>query len=249
MRLDRALATLLPDLSRSRLKALIETGAVGLEAGGYVASISRQRTVLDGVDDAGTYYAAETFRQLFAGRKVVSATVRDWPDFAVRGYMLDVSRDRVPTRETLERLVGLCASARINHLELYTEHTFAYRDHEAVWRDASPITPDDVEWLDATCAAAGIDLVANQNCFGHMARWLAHDEYRWRAEAPDGFEPVPGFRMPPSVLAPNPENAAFAHALFAELLPNFRSRRVNINCDETFDLGVGVSLSGSRGMR
>ncbi|MFF4764375.1 beta-N-acetylglucosaminidase domain-containing protein [Streptomyces sp. NPDC001292] len=59
--------------------------AEGLKPGGYVVSVSRHHTVLDGVDDAGTYYAAETFRQLFAGRKVFSATVRDWPDFATRG--------------------------------------------------------------------------------------------------------------------------------------------------------------------
>ena len=88
--------------------------------------------------------------------------------------MLDVSRDRVPTRETLERIVGMLALARINQLQLYTEHTFAYRDHEIVWRDASPITPDDVRWLDALCVEHGIELVANQNCFGHMNRWLMH---------------------------------------------------------------------------
>jgi hypothetical protein len=155
--------------------------------------------------------------------------------------MLDVSRDRVPTRDTLARLVELCALARINHFELYTEHTFAYAEHEVVWREASPMTPDDVRWLDDRCTAAGIDLVANQNCFGHMGRWLAHEPYRRRAEAPDGFEPIPGYHMEPTVLAPTPENAAFARALFAELLPNFRSRRVNVNCDETFDLGHGRS--------
>jgi hypothetical protein len=74
-----------------------------------------------------------------------------------------------------------------------------------------------------------------------MARWLAHEPYRSRAEAPDGVEPVPGYRIPPSVLEPTPENAEFALALFAELLPNFTSRRVNVDCDETFDLGHGKS--------
>ena len=103
------------------------------------------------------------------------------------------------------------------------------------------MTADDIRWLDETCAAAGIELVANQNCFGHMGRWLAHEPYRSWAEAPDGFEPIPGYRMAPTVLAPTPENAAFAQTLFAELLPNFSSSRVNVNCDETFDLGHGVS--------
>jgi hexosaminidase len=194
-------------------------------------------------DERGQRYARATLAQLADDHPsgVPGVRIRDWPDFAVRGYMLDVSRDRVPTRETLERLIEICAIARINHVELYTEHTFAYADHEVVWRDASPITADDVRWLDARCGAHGIELVANQNCFGHMARWLAHEPYRSWAEAPDGFEPVPGYRMQPSVLAPTPENAEFALALFAELLPNFTSRRVNVNCDETFDLGHGKS--------
>ncbi len=155
--------------------------------------------------------------------------------------MLDISRDRVPTRATLERLVGLLRLARLNHLQLYIEHTFAYREHEVVWRDASPLTADDVRWLDAVCRDAGIELVANQNCFGHMNRWLQHEAYRQRAEAPDGFELLPGVRLPASVLAPTPENAAFARDLFDELLPNFSSRRVNVGFDEPFELGHGVS--------
>ena len=113
--------------------------------------------------------------------------IRDWPDIEVRGAMLDVSRDRVPTRATLERLVGILAAARYNHLQLYVEHTFAYRDHEEVWRHASPLTVDDMRWLDDLCAAHGIELVTNQNCFGHMGRWLSHDGYRQRAECPDGI--------------------------------------------------------------
>ncbi len=126
-------------------------------------------------DERGLRYARSTLAQLAADHPsgLPGVRIRDWPDFPVRGYMLDVSRDRVPTRDTLQRLVGICAIARINHVELYTEHTFAYADHEVVWRDASPITPEDVRWLDALCAEHGIELVPNQNCFGHMARWLA----------------------------------------------------------------------------
>lgn len=210
---------------------------------GYTMGVEPDGVTIVHRDDRGLRYARATLEQLVADHPsgLPGLSIRDWPDFPVRGYMLDVSRDRVPTRDTLARLVDLCALARINHFELYTEHTFAYAEHEVVWRDASPMTADDVRWLDDACADVGIDLVANQNCFGHMGRWLAHDAYRDRAEAPDGFEPIPGYRMQPTVLAPTPENAAFAHALFDELLPNFRARRVNVNCDETFDLGHGRS--------
>ena len=122
---------------------------------GYELTIGAQGVDISHADDLGLRYAHATLDQIVeqcAGGDLPGLRVSDHPDFAVRGYMLDVSRTRVPTRATLERLVGLCALARLNHLELYTEHTFAYRDHEVVWRDASPITPDDVHWLDRHCA-------------------------------------------------------------------------------------------------
>ena len=170
-----------------------------------------------------------------------SVFVRDAPDFESRGYMLDVSRNRVPTRATLTRIVELLALCRINQLQLYTEHTFAYRDHELVWRNASPMTPEDIRWLDALCEDHGVELVANQNCFGHMAPWLRLDRYRLRAECPDGWDSPLGVRLPPATLAPTQDNADFALGLLRELLTCFTSSRVNIGCDETFELGQGAS--------
>jgi hypothetical protein len=155
--------------------------------------------------------------------------------------MLDVSRDRVPTRETLARLVDLLALVRMNRLQLYTEHTFAYRDHEVVWRDASPITADDVRWLDALCRERGIELVANQQSFGHMERWLRHAPYRDLAEKPEGFTLPDGSRREPMCLAPTEASLAFVRGLHGELLPNFARRELNIGCDETFELGQGRS--------
>ncbi len=194
---------------------------------------------------------AFTVEQLRAqcGTRLPGVLIEDSPDFPVRGYMLDISRDRVPTRQTLDRLIGLMSIARINHFELYTEHTFAYPGHEEVWRDASPITPDDVAWLDGRCREAGIELVPNQNCFAHMARWLKHKTYRGRAETPGGFTLAPGLTLPPSTLAPTPDNAAFALSLLDDLLPNFAARRVNIGCDETFELGKGISADEVRAKR
>ena len=215
----------------------------GVPAEGYELDISEAGVELRSRDESGRRYGLATLEQIRAQSdgRLPGLFVRDWPDFPVRGFMLDISRDRVPTRATLERLVGLMALARLNQLQLYTEHTFAYRDHEVVWRDASPITPDDVRWLDALCRDNGIELVPNQNVFGHMNRWLQHDAYRHRAEAPEGFEMVPGVTIPASVLAPTADNAAFAHGLLDELLPNFASRRVYVGCDEPFELGSGAS--------
>lgn len=164
--------------------------------------------------------------------------------FERRAYMLDVSRDRVPTRETLEWLVGVLEVLGFNELQLYVEHTFAYSGHEDVWRESSAFTAEDMRWLNRVCRTNGIDLVGNMNCFGHMERWLAHERYRKLAECPDGAPSLfgPG-AMPPGCLAPSIQNAEFGVALAREMGSAIRSRRIHIGGDEPFELGEGASAS------
>lgn len=173
-------------------------------------------------------------QQLFGSRRE--------PLFERRGLMLDVSRNRVPTMACLTQLIDAMAVLRYNELQLYTEHTFAYRDHETVWTEASPITAEEIRMIDAYCEARGIELVPNQNSFGHMERWLRHDAYKHLAECPDGFEhPISGWREFGSTLYPGPESAGFMEALYAELLPNFTSGQLHIGGDEPWELGQGRS--------
>jgi hexosaminidase len=166
------------------------------------------------------------------------------PGLERRAYMLDVSRDRVPTGETLDWLIGILAAAGFNELQLYVEHTFTYRGHETVWEHASPLTHADMARLDDRCASAGLDLVANMNGFGHMARWLEHDRYRGMAECPDGFtSPFDGAPSPPGCLAPTVANAQFAVELARDMASAVRHRRLHIGADEPFELGDCVSAA------
>ncbi|MGV3758580.1 MAG: glycoside hydrolase family 20 zincin-like fold domain-containing protein [Actinomycetota bacterium] len=209
---------------------------------GYALEVTATGTDVRHADDKGLRYARQTLEQLAAAEGCPALVVRDHPDLARRGFMLDVSRDRVPTRATLEDLVGVLDALRYDHLELYVEHTFAYEGQEVVWGAASPLTSEDLRWLDDRCAEVGIELVANQNTFGHMERWLRRDVHRWRAECADGAtSPFTGRPMPATTLAPTPENAAFAAALVREQAAALRSTTVHIGADEPFELGQGVS--------
>ena len=159
--------------------------------------------------------------------------------FEVRSYMLDVSRDRVPTLKTLREIVDLLARCRYNQFQLYTEHTFAYAAHPEVWEEADPLTPAEIRKLDAYCQMQGIELVANQNTFGHMERWLTLPRYNPLAKFPKGGAVTPwgAVKKFPTTLDPaKPESIALVESLFDELLPNFSSPLVNIGCDETFEI-------------
>jgi hypothetical protein len=170
--------------------------------------------------------------------------VDDRPTFANRGVMLDVSRNKVPTMATLFTVVDQLARWKINQLQLYVEHTFAYSEHETVWRDASPLTAGEIRELDTYCAQRFIELVPNQQSFGHMHRWLSHERYRPLAERPDGVDhPFSPAREPFSLCPTNPGSLALVSGLFDELLPNFSSPLFNVGLDETFDLGTGRSAT------
>jgi hypothetical protein len=216
-----------------------------LRAQGYRLHITMRHVVLEFADEAGAFYGAMTLRQLIRLFKesLPACRIEDHPDFPARGVMLDISRDKVPTLDTLFMLVDEFAEWKINHLELYMEHTFAYSRHRVVWEEASPLTPDEIRALDAHCRARHVELVANQNTFGHMHRWLKHARYRDLAECPDGFlTPWNERRTVPFSLNPlDPRSLALVREMLGELLPNFTSRLVNVGCDETFDLGQGRS--------
>lgn len=212
------------------------------------AAAGEPAVVIEAASEPGLRYGLSTLAQVLAcpGPGLPALEIEDWPSFAHRGVMLDVSRDRVPTMAHLLGTVDVLASLKINHLQLYTEHTFAYRGHEEVWRECSPITPEEVRLLDAHCRSRGVVLAANQNCFGHLTAWLRHRRYaplaethgRWCFDAGDHQVPREG---PFSLCPVDPGSIGLVEEWFDQLLPNFSSHLVNIGCDETFDVGYGRS--------
>jgi hypothetical protein len=211
---------------------------------GYTLDIRAGDIHINAADNAGAFYGVMTLTQLLRqyGDRLPLLHIEDYPDFPARGVMLDVSRDKVPTMKTLFDLVDLLAGIKINELQLYTEHTFAYRRHPAVWEHASPLTGEEIMQLDAYCRARYMALVPNQNSFGHMTRWLTLDQYRPLAEAPNGCDTRWGRFDEPFTLAPgDPGSIQLIREMYEELLPHFTSPLFNVGCDETVDLGAGRS--------
>ncbi len=216
-------------------------------AEGYTIDIKPDSIEVVAQSPRGIFYAVCTLNQLISqsrDHRIPCLHISDHPDFPNRGVMLDISRDKVPTMQTLLDLVDMLASWKVNQFQLYTEHTFAYRNHREVWQHASPMTEQEIIELDAFCRARFIELVPNQNSFGHMRRWLIHRRYRDLAECPDGCDTLWGHFAEPFSLNPtDPRSLALMEELYDELLPNFSSRQFNVGCDETVDLGQGRSKS------
>ncbi|WP_449657594.1 beta-N-acetylglucosaminidase domain-containing protein [Streptomyces afghaniensis] len=121
----------------SALKRLGAPSPAGLPSGGYVLASGRAdgRTLLalSGADRAGTFYAAQTLRQLVT-RTVPEVTVRDWPTAGLRGV--------------IEGFYGTPWShaERLRQLDFYgrtKQNVYVYSPKDdpylrARWRDAYP---------------------------------------------------------------------------------------------------------------
>ena len=158
--------------------------------------------------------------------------IEDKPDLPRRGYMLDISRGRKPKMETIKTMIDFRAALKYNEFQLYMEgDCFKYAAYPEETAHFDCLTPEDIRELDAYCQERFIDLVPNQNSFGHMYTWLKKPNFHHLGlfEREDEV---------PSTLNPLlPESFEFVCNLYASLLPHFTSEYVNIGLDEAYGLG------------
>ncbi len=207
----------------------------GIPAQGYALTLSDKIRRIEACDEAGLFYGYLAFQQWIDkyGNHPPALQVEDAPDFTQRGVMLDVSRCKVPTMETCRQWINHLAGLRINQIQLYIEHTFAFSAHPVVWAESTPFTHAQMMELDQYCKDRFVELVPNLNSFGHVERYLRHPEYRHLAECPDMARC--------STLVPKQASLRFLEELYEEYLPNFSSSMFNVGCDETWELGKGRS--------
>ncbi|HEX2949886.1 MAG TPA: beta-N-acetylhexosaminidase, partial [Armatimonadota bacterium] len=137
----------------------LPTDMPSLHQQGYHLRVTTDAILLIGADAAGLFYAVETLLQLLdqAGNAVPAIEITDYPALPNRGVMLDISRGKVPTVDTLLHIVDLLASWKINQFQLYIEHTFAWPSHPKIGKGYDPLTPGDIITIDKACAKRHIN--------------------------------------------------------------------------------------------
>ncbi len=205
---------------------------------GYSLKISEGGVAVRYRDDAGAVYALATLKQLLVqyGAALPCLTITDdYPDFLHRGYMWDISRNKIPTVDTIKRVIDILADLKYNQLQLYIEgFPFAYASYPEAWKYGTPLTPEDFQEINAYCAERFIEFVPNQNSYGHMNKWLNLPQF-------DGLKEVPGAANASTLALTCPQTITFLKNLYGDLLPNFTSHCFNIGGDETREVGTGQS--------
>jgi hypothetical protein len=235
--------------SGKKATLVVSTDAT-IPAQGYKLDIQPDKILLSYADNAGFHYALTTIKVLNENYNGVipCITIEDHPDLPVRGLMVDISRNKVPTLNTLKKIITLAADLKYNHLELYVEgFSFGYPSFSDLWKEhETPVTGEEIRILDSLCRKNFIDLVPNQNSLGHMMAWLATPEYAGLAECPNGYKFMGLINMKATMDPTNPGSLSLVEKMTDDMLPYFTSSKFNVNLDEPFELGKGKSKKAAQ---
>jgi hypothetical protein len=201
----------------------------------YTIAVTRNYVVVAGRSPAGTFYGLQTLKQLVRGEgqnlSVPSLYITDWPSMRWRGVSDDISRGPVPTLDYIKRQIRTEAAFKLNMHSFYMEHTFASESHPLIGPADGALTPAEIRELVVYARQYHVELVPEQQTFGHLHKALRLEKYAELAETPYG-----------DVLSPQQEGSyRLIGDWYRELDQLFPGQFFHIGADETFELGEGQS--------
>jgi len=229
----------LPVIQAALKKAKVDVPA-SLNEEGYVLHVGAEGVVVAGGSAAGVFYGLQTLKQLVRGAGadtfVPGMHIVDWPAMRWRGVSDDISRGPVPTVAYIKRQLRTFAAYKLNLHSFYMEQAFSSAAHPLIGPEGGSLTPDEIRELVAYAKSYHIELVPEQQTFGHLHRALKLEKYAPLAETPYG-----------DVLSPQQEGTyALVADWYRELNDLFPGQFFHIGADETFELGQGQSREAAR---
>jgi hexosaminidase len=202
---------------------------------GYVILANADQVIVAGKTAAGTFYGMQTLKQLVRGDGatafIPAVKIIDWPTMRWRGVSDDISRGPVPTVDYIKKQIRTEAYFKMNMHSFYMEHTFASATHPLIGPAGGSLTPAEIKELVAYARNYHVELVPEQQTFGHLHKALRLEKYAELAETPYG-----------DVLSPQqPGSYKLVADWYKELDELFPGQFFHIGEDETFELGEGQS--------
>jgi hypothetical protein len=217
------------------LKRMNATAPATLGEEGYVILASADQVIVAGNTAAGTFYGLQTLKQLVRGDAaaafIPAVKIVDWPTMRWRALSDDISRGPVPTADYIKRQIRTLAFLKMNMHSFYMEHTFSSTSHPLIGPEGGSLTPAEIKDLVAYAKNYHVELVPEQQTFGHLHKALRLEKYAELAETPLG-----------DVLSPQQQGSyKLVEDWYKELNELFPGQFFHIGEDETFELGEGQS--------
>jgi hexosaminidase len=225
---------------KSALQAAGVAAPANLHEEGYILVSGNNGVVIGGSTAAGVFYGLQTLKQLVRGSDpdavIPGVRIVDWPAMRWRGVSDDISRGPVPTVDYIKRQLRTFAAFKLNLHSFYMEHAFSSSDHPLIGPADGSLTPDEIREIIKYARSYHIEIVPEQQTFGHLHKALKFEKYNSLAETPYG-----------DVLSPQQEGSYKLIAdWYRELNELFPGRFFHIGEDETFELGEGQSREAAR---
>ena len=218
---------------------LIKTDHLGVsenEDQAYRLTITPNFIRMEATTNTGLFYATQSLKQLyrysFFSNKgeicIPCMTITDWPNFKIRAWQDDISRGPIVSVDYLKRLIPQMAECKLNAFSLYTEHTFKTKCHPDI-APSDAFTAEEIKELEDFCRPYHIQIIGNQQCFGHFEEILCNPFYSNLADTKCNLNPAKA------------ETYKFLEDHLREVAKAYKSPYFNINCDETESLGQGYA--------
>ena len=185
----------------------------------------------------GLFYGAQSLKQLIRHQLLTENNLNipcygifDYPSLEYRGWMDDISRGPIPTKEFIKEEIRRLAEYKFNFFNLYTEHLFKLEDYPDI-APTDGLTAEEIKELTDFAKDYYIEFIGNQQCFAHAEKTLDNPFY-------DDIKDT-RFNFNPGV----DETYEFLEVLLGETAQAYESKYFNINCDETESLGNGKAKS------
>ncbi|MBN2475522.1 MAG: family 20 glycosylhydrolase [Pirellulales bacterium] len=199
----------------------------------YALAVRKDTVVCNAGGDTGLWYGMQTLCQLIRANRTDNRlpclAVGDWPSLRWRCFQDDLTRGPSSTLDTLKLHVDLGAAMKMNLLTYYMEYQFAFKRHPEIGPKDGSLTPEDLKALVEYARPRQVDILGNQQSFGHFTRILQHQQYAHLRETPYLLCPV------------KEETYQLLDDLYSEVCPLLPFAMFNVCCDETWGLGTGPS--------
>lgn len=207
----------------------------------YTLDIIKDKIIIKSDGLQGAFYGIQTLRQIFKNEKIPYMHIEDCPDFKYRGFYHDVTRGKVPTVETIKKLIDDMAYYKLNSLQLYVEHTFEFKEFADSIEKTGYLSAEEIQEIDKYCKMNFIDFIPSIATFGHLYELLEKESYKHLREIEEfNSRNFWEDRMMHHTIDPTKdESFELVKSLIDQYVVNFSSDKFNICCDETFDLKTG----------
>ena len=199
----------------------------------YALRVGPEEVVCTAPGPAGLFYGVQTLCQLIRANRrdggLPRVEIRDWPSLRWRCFQDDMTRGPSSTLDTLEFEAALGAHLKMNLFTYYMEYQYRFKKHPLIGPENGSLEPEDLRALVEYAKPRYVDVLGNQQSFGHFSRILEHEEYAHLRETPSLLCPV------------KEESYQLLDDLYSEVCPLLPFEFFNVCCDETYGLGTGPS--------